>query len=165
MTEKIKLSRTGKVAAVLSLVFAGTGAGYYFGTASSDPFSQLTNSLQTAVQQEIAENEEAARQAAFTKDTCEDIDEALDKVFQSAGATHDFTATLTPREGRRDICRIYLKGEEIFAFNDTSHFDPEDYRNRQDIETFMDKSINGLTNEQLVKLQKTLPAFLKDLAP
>ena len=165
MTEKMKLSGPGKIAAVLSLVFAGTGAGYYFGTASNNPFSQLTDSLQTAVQQEISRNEEAVRQAAFTKDTCEDIDEALDKVFQAASATHDFTATLVQRPGRKDVCRIYLKGEEIFAFNDTSHFSTAAYQDKRDIEIFMDKSIRGLSAEQLVKLQKTLPALLKDLAP
>ena len=165
MAEKLKISRTGKIAAVLSLVFAGTGAGYFFGAGSNDPFGQLTDSLQTAVQQEISKNEEAARQAAFTKDTCADIDEALDKVFQAAGATHDFTATLVPREGRTDVCRIYLKGEEIFAFNHTSHFSPDHPQDKRDIAIFMDKSIQGMSAEQLVKLQKTLPAFLKDLAP
>lgn len=166
MAEKLKISKAGKIVAVLSLVFTGTGAGYYFGTGAPDPFRQLAASFQSAAEAEIAEKQEDAFQAAFTKKTCENIDESLDNVFQAAGAPNDFTATLQKRSnGRSDICRIYLRNEEVFAFNHTQHFSTEHYADRQDIEIFMKKSLDGLSYEQLIKLQKTLPALLKDLAP
>ena len=166
MADKTKLSRAGKITAVLGLLFAGTGTGYYLGVGQDDPFSQLTEAFQSAAEAEIAEKKQDALDAAFARDTCEKIDESLDSIFRAAGADNDFTATMQQRNnGRPDVCRIYLRGEEVFAFYEPQHFSTKHYGDKRDIELFVEKSISGLSYEQLTKLQKTMPALIRDLAP
>lgn len=166
MADKTKLSRAGKITAVLGLLLAGTGTGYLLGAGQDDPFDQLTEAFQSAAEAESAEKKQDALDAAFAQETCDKIDESLDSIFRAAGADNDFTATMQQRNnGSPDVCRIYLRGEEVFAFFEPEHFSTENYAHERYIQLFVEKSIDGLSQEQLTKLQKTMPALIRDLSP